>query len=67
MLSPSLFNIYIADLDRKLAKKNIEGISLGGERIWSLAYANDIILLAKNKVALEDMTDIERVFKKKKN
>lgn len=66
MLSPSLFNIYIADLDRELAKRNIGGISLAGERIWSLGYADDIVLLAKNKVALEDMMDTLKVFLRKR-
>lgn len=32
VLSPSLFNLYIVDLDRELVKRNIRGIILGGER-----------------------------------
>jgi len=32
MLSPSLFNLYIVDLDRELAKSNIKGITLRAER-----------------------------------
>lgn len=49
MLSPLLFHIYIADLDSYLHKRGIEGISLGNIRIWLLAYADDVVLVAKNK------------------
>lgn len=35
---------------------------LGKDRLWSLAYADDIILLAKNEVALEDMTSTLKGF-----
>lgn len=62
------FNLYIVDLDRELAKKNIRGITLGGERkkLQSLAYANDIVLLAKNKVTLENMMNTLKGFGGKK-
>lgn len=36
-LSPALFNVYIADVDRFLEKKGVGGIKLGRERIWTLA------------------------------
>lgn len=64
VLSPSLFNLYIVDLDRELVKRNIRGITLGGERkkLQSLAYANDIVLLAKNKVTLENMMNTLKGF-----
>lgn len=55
--------IYIADLDNELAKKNI-GVTLGNNRLWALAYVDDIILLAKNKVALEDMMGTLKKFLK---
>jgi len=64
VLSPILFNLYIADLDKYLAKRNIGGIRVGNERIWSLAYADDIVLLAKNKTALQDMMDTLKKFLK---
>jgi len=54
VLSPDLFNLYIADLDNALGERNIGDISLGTDRLWSLAYADDVVLLAKNKEALED-------------
>lgn len=64
MLSPTLFNLYIADLDRWFEKRGIGGIRLGKNRIWLLAYADDIVLLAKNKEALEDMMQTLKRFLK---
>lgn len=64
VMSPTLFNLYIADLDRELEKRGIGGVAIGKVRIWSLAYADDMVLLAKNKVALEDMMDTLKRFLK---
>ncbi len=55
--------MYIADLDRGLKNRNI-GVVVGSIRIWNLAYADDIMLLAKNKVALIDMMNTLRRFLK---
>lgn len=66
-MSPILFNICIADLDRKMKERGIGGIALGKERIWSLAYADDIVLLAKNRVALKDMMDTLNRFVKERS
>lgn len=51
VMSPLLFNLYIADLDSYMNKR---GIKIGSNRIWSLAYADDLVLLAKNREALLD-------------
>jgi len=55
VLSPLLFNVYIADVDTEFKNRRIGGIELGKERIWNLAYADDIVLMAKSKEAIEDM------------
>lgn len=57
VLSPLLFNLYIADIDKEINKRGIEGLAVGGNRIWTIAYADDIVILAKNRVALLDMMD----------
>lgn len=66
VMSPTLFNLYIADLDRELEKRGIGGVALGAKRIWSLAYADDMVLLAKNKIALDDMMCTLRKFLKER-
>lgn len=45
-----------------MEKRGIREISLGNERIWSLAYADDMVVLANNKVALEDIMSTLRRF-----
>lgn len=54
-VSPLLFNLYIADISKELERRNIGGVSLGKARLWSLGYADDMVFLAKNRVALLDM------------
>lgn len=55
VMSPLLFNLYIADLDKEMKNRNIGGVQIGNQRIWSLAYADDIVLLANNREAIQDM------------
>jgi len=45
----------MAGINEELRNRKIGGIEVGNMRIWELAYADDIVLLARNKVALEDM------------
>lgn len=63
-MSPSLFNIYIADLDKVFVKRNIGGIMISDTRVQFLAYADDMVLVVKNKIALEDMMDTMKGFLK---
>jgi len=66
VMSPLFFNLYIADLDRCMRKRGIGGIKLGNERILSLVYADDMIILAKNRKGLMDMIDtLKKVLKDK--
>lgn len=58
--------MYIADLDSYLHKRGIERISLGNVRIWSLAYADDVVLVTKNKEVLINIMDILKLFLKEK-
>jgi len=45
-------------------KRGIGGIGIGKKRIWNLAYADDIMLLAKNREVLLDMMQTLKVFLK---
>lgn len=65
VLSP-LFSIYVADTDKCMERRAISGIKLERERLWTLAYADDIIIVAKNREALLDMLDTFRKFLKEK-
>jgi len=61
-VSPLLFNLYIADIDNELEKRGIRGVRLGRDRIWSLAYADDLVLVAYNREALQDMISTLKKF-----
>lgn len=67
VLSPALFNLYVADLDKYMKIRNVEGIMVGDTRIWNLAYADDVVLIAKNREALNDMMQTLRKFRKRGN
>ena len=59
-LSPTLFNIYLADIEEEL-KKGRGGVKIGNDRVWSIEYADDIVLVADGEDGLRDMI---RRFKK---
>jgi len=42
VMSPFLFNIYMAELEERLKKREIGGVRIGRIRIWNLAY--DIVI-----------------------
>lgn len=67
ILSPFLFNMYIADLDKYFREREIGGLKLDKERIWSVAYADDVVLMAKNREALNNMLDTLKKFLKDRN
>ena len=60
-LSPLLFSIFIDSLGYELNNTNL-GISLGNVNISSLFFADDIVILGKNKAALDSLMDITRKF-----
>lgn len=64
VLSPLLFNLYIADIDTYMRNRGIGGVKLGKERIWTLVYADDLMIVAKNREATVDMLDMLRRFLK---
>lgn len=51
-MRPDLFNLYIADFDKVLGKRNIGGIRLGKYRIWLLTYADNMVLMAKREAMI---------------
>jgi hypothetical protein len=55
-LSPILFNLY----SESLTKEALEGfgdLKIGGQMINTVKYADDLVLLAKEEMVLQDMTD----------
>ncbi|XP_051167789.1 uncharacterized protein LOC127285695 [Leptopilina boulardi] len=52
-LSPILFNLLMADLEERMAKRGKGGVILGKGRIYTLAYADDVVLLADNESGMK--------------
>lgn len=64
-LSPLLFNIVIVDLEEDMGSWG--GIKLGEEKIYSLAYADDMILMAEEEEEMKAMlARMERYIDKKR-
>jgi Reverse transcriptase (RNA-dependent DNA polymerase) len=57
LLSPFLFNVYIADLLRHINNSGI-GCNVGGKMINVLAYADDLVLLAPTWAGLQSLLHI---------
>lgn len=54
-LSPTLFAIYVSDLDRTLKNWQSGGVVIGCTKIFSLAYADDMALLADRPSEMKEM------------
>lgn len=58
--------MYIADIDKYMKEKGIDGVSIDKEGVWSLAYADDMVIVAKNRDTLMGMMEAFRKFIKEK-
>jgi len=47
-----------------MRRREIGGIKIGRIRFWSLAYADNVILIAKNRKAIQDMMSTLKEFRK---
>ena len=60
-MSPTLFNIYVMDLEEEMRKEQTGGVTIGKEKFWTITYADDMVLLAKSE---EELKGMMRRFKK---
>lgn len=42
VLSPLLFNLYMAEIEERMKNQGIGGVGIGKMRIWNLAYVDNI-------------------------
>ena len=54
-LSPTLFTIFMADMEQEFRKEQIGGIRAGSEKFWSLAYADDMVILPRKEEEIDAM------------
>jgi len=66
-LSPLLFILFIADIEEFMRKRQEGGTTIGNKRIFTLAYADDLAMLAETRKEMERMlTSLENYLDKKK-
>lgn len=56
-LSPLLFSVFMADLEETMGKDKWGRVKLGEERIYTLQYADDIVLIAEDEDQLRNMLE----------
>jgi len=65
-LSSLLFALVIADVKEEMKKGQIGGLLIGKNRIWTLVYADDLVLLIKNEESMkETIKRLERYLRNK--
>lgn len=52
-MSPTLFNIYIMDLEEEMRKKQTGGVVMGRMKICTISYADNVVLLADREEDLK--------------
>ena len=57
-LSPFLFAMYVNDLEAELAGNDISGVNIGIINLYSLLYADDIILFGKTSEDLQNTLNV---------
>jgi len=66
-LSPMLFNIMLADMEEEMGKVKWGGVRLGDKRAYTLAYADDMMMLAEGEEEMRSMMErLERYLDGKK-
>ncbi|KAH0821274.1 hypothetical protein GEV33_001517 [Tenebrio molitor] len=66
-LSPSLFAAFIGDMEEMFRKGQAGGVVVGKEKVWSLAYADDLVVLAKEEKGMKEMLgNMEKYMRRKK-
>lgn len=66
-LSPTLFTVFTADMEKVLRNGQAGGLVVGKEKFWSLAYADDVVLVANKEEEMRDMIKrTERYLDRKK-
>lgn len=58
-LSPLLFNLMIADIEEKTGRVKWGGVRLSKEKVYTLAYADDMVLMAEGEDEMRSL--IERL------
>lgn len=64
-LSLMLFNLLVADLEEEMGKVRWGGVKLQKERVYTLSYADDLVLLAEKEDEMRMLRRLKGYLKKK--
>lgn len=64
-LSPGLFNLLTADLEEETRKGGWGGVRLKGEKVYTLAYADDVVLAEEEEDMRAMMSRLKRYVREK--
>lgn len=53
-----MFTLLLANLDEVLSEEGWGGIKVGGRKIYSLAYADDVAVVAKDEDGMKGMIKV---------
>lgn len=53
-LRPLIFSVFFAETEEKFNRRIEGGLVVGGTRVWSLAFANVIVLLAREEEVADE-------------
>lgn len=66
-LSPLLFNLLIADIEKEMGKVKWGGVKVGKSKIYTLAYADDVVLMTEEEEEMRSMMKRLKMYLERKN
>ncbi|KAJ3651280.1 hypothetical protein Zmor_017330 [Zophobas morio] len=65
---PALLAVYLGNIDEMFRKAQTGGVVVSKEKVWSLAYADDLVIVAKKRKDVKTMIkSFEKYVQKKRN
>ena len=65
-LSPTLFNAFLSDIEEDMSKVQEGGVVIGREKVRTIVYADDIVLVATTEVGMKGMLKRFRKYAERK-
>lgn len=56
-MSPLLFNILLANIEEEMEKVKLGRVRIGGKKIYSLAYAVDLVIMAEEEDEMRNLME----------
>lgn len=66
-MSPMLFNLVLMDLEEEMGRVKLGKVTLGEKRIFTLSYADDMVLIVKGKDEISIIKRLEGYMDREKD